>query len=96
MDRPKSRLAPALIVAAILCAVLVAYIAGYFTFSDLSEVPGMRLRTFNAEWQAFMYAPAAWLESMITGEPVYSSLHVSTSQATEIRAVTQRDFWPRA
>jgi hypothetical protein len=48
------------------------------------QTTGARVRTFNAAWQALLYAPAAWIESKITGTPVYSGWRVSrTSQAEQ-------------
>jgi hypothetical protein len=77
-SRPKSRLAPAMIAAGILCALPAAYIAGYFAFSHTYDAPGPRVRMFNAGWQAFIYAPAAWFESTVTGTPVYSGSPVAS------------------
>jgi hypothetical protein len=70
MDRPKSRLAPALIVVGILFVMLAAYAAGYFAFSE-TPTPDNGIRVFNAPWQAFLYAPATRVESWITGEQVH-------------------------
>ena len=68
--RPKSRLAPAMIVAGILFAMLAGYVGGYFAFSEGPTLDnGVRL--FNGPWQALIYAPATRVESWITGEQVH-------------------------
>lgn len=74
--RPKCRLAPALVFAGILSAMLV-YLLGYFCISDVmfcgSEVTGgeaVYVRTFDARWQCMLYCPAARVEAAARGSKV--------------------------
>ncbi len=72
--RPKSRLAPALIVVAgVLCAVLAVYVGGYFAASDRQDgsTSDIRFRTFGAKWQCALYSPAAWMEAATTRTTVF-------------------------
>lgn len=64
MERPKSRLAPAMIVAGFLCAVLGLYIAGYLSCQS-GGWGTISYRQVTAEWETTLYAPAAWVESLI-------------------------------
>jgi hypothetical protein len=74
MNRPRSRLGPAIALAGILLAFVAAYMASYFATSKLFPgPPGMRLRTFKTEWQSTFYHPAAFLESVLTGRRVETS-----------------------
>jgi hypothetical protein len=74
--RPKSRLAPAMIVAGAILAVFLFYALGYFLGSEVSPLSPLgiannkkpyRLRTFDGKWQCALYAPAAWIESVALG-----------------------------
>jgi hypothetical protein len=58
-----------MIVAAALCALLAAYVGGY-----LSCDPGgwgtISFRTVTTDFEARLYAPAAWVESLLRGNRV--------------------------
>ena len=76
MDRSKSRLAPALIVAG-KCAALGAYVAGYILLGTVTAFPSGNdiARTYIARWQAVAFAPAAFIEAKLAGVRV--SLYVA-------------------
>lgn len=73
--RPKSRLAPAMIVAGVLMA-LVLYPGSYLGLGNLqdgyrmgvdppSTITFHRLRRFDYCWQCKVYAPLGWVESKV-------------------------------
>jgi hypothetical protein len=65
--RPKSRLAPALIVAGVLAAILTCYGAGYLSLSDkLPNASGGIARLFRSRWQAWAFVPAAVVEAKVS------------------------------
>ena len=72
MDRPKSRLAPAMIAAWLLFGTLAGYVASYVLVSDRAAA-GWRdnkpweLRHFNAKWQCGLLWPAAEAEANLRG-----------------------------
>ena len=71
MKRPKSRLVIA--VAAVVVIVLggfAGYVASYCS-CDFVQAPGGGCCVLvTSGWQATIYAPAAWVESRLRGEPV--------------------------
>jgi hypothetical protein len=73
MDRPKSRLAPALIVAGVLCAASALYVVGYFYGCEERALGAAWGRGFRWRWQCAAYSPAAWIEARVRGSRV--SLH---------------------
>jgi hypothetical protein len=70
MDRPKSRLAPVLIVAGILCAALALYVAGYFFGGTARTLGPSQGRGFRWKWLCVAYAPVAGLEARMRGVEV--------------------------
>ena len=68
--RPQSRLAPAMIVAGVLCAVLVAYVSGC-VLSQRSRGFEVRHRRFRTKWQCVFYVPAVRAETILTGLTVH-------------------------
>ena len=70
MDRPKSRLAPVLVVAFILCAMLAAYVGSYLFSGYAWLEPGIQHRGFYREWQLTLYRPLGQIESRLTGNSV--------------------------
>jgi hypothetical protein len=75
-NRPKNRLASALVVA-VMCAALGVYVAGYFLLGSKSAYPSRNdiARTYTAKWLAMAFVPAAFIEAKIAGIAV--SLHVA-------------------
>jgi hypothetical protein len=83
-DKLHSRLAPALMAAAVLLPVmlLVAYVVGYFWLGDRADAYTHPPTGFSAasitidrvyahNWQAVIYQPAAHIESKIRGVQVF-------------------------
>jgi hypothetical protein len=68
MDRTKSRLAPALIVAGMLCALLGVYVARYF-LCQTDHVWGdfARRRYYATIWHCRLFSVAAEVEAKTTG-----------------------------
>jgi hypothetical protein len=68
MDRTKSRLAPALIVAGMLCLLLGVYAAGYF-LCQTDHVWGdfARQRYYSTIWHCRVFSLAAAVEARTTG-----------------------------
>lgn len=78
-SRSKSRLAPAMIVAGFLCAMLaVAYVAGYLMGSTVTVNPSYKERAFYTRLQTTIYRPAAQAESAMTGTRVLLYYHSNT------------------
>lgn len=80
-SRPKSRLAPAMIVAGVLCAVIIGgYVGSYLVVSQKKVEPYLVERRFPYLWQWRVYSPLAWVEAKITGNAVavtdYHGCHV--------------------
>lgn len=73
--RPKSRLAPAMIVAGSVVAVVLVggYLLGYLwgTQTGFDQGAGYRIRKFSAKWQCAIYIPAARAESALLKLAVY-------------------------
>jgi hypothetical protein len=68
MDRPKSRVAPALIVAGILCAVPAVYLACYLRLGWRPTPIGSEVRrAYFSRWQALVFIPAAAIEARAKG-----------------------------
>ena len=73
---PKSRLAPAMIVAGTILALVLAYPAFYLFGCDTQYVHApykLTKRTFRWEWQAMMYQRLAQKEAEWTGYGVETS-----------------------
>ena len=88
MERPKSGLAAALIVAAVLLMPVV-YVAGYLTLG--AEIPSESscvFRVFDAEWQIQLFIPAAKVEATLSGRCV--ELFIGQPNSTMI---TTYDIW---
>jgi hypothetical protein len=74
--RPKSRLAPALLVVGILCGLLAGYVLSYFILMDdastkvFVEQGSSRERYFGPMWLCAFYSPAARVEAVTTGSMV--------------------------
>jgi hypothetical protein len=68
MNHPNSRLAPALIVAGMLCALLGVYVAGYF-LCQTDHIWGdfARDRSYATIWHCRVFSVAAWVEAKTTG-----------------------------
>ena len=68
MCHAKSRLAPALIVAGMLCALLGVYVAGYF-LCQTGHVGGdfARQRDYATIWHCRIFSGAAKVEAKTTG-----------------------------
>ena len=69
--RPKCRLAPAMIVAGVLAVMLFVYVAGYLA-GQVNDLPERRRRMFSTKWQAAIYGPAAQVEALAIGRPVFT------------------------
>jgi hypothetical protein len=71
MARPsdsKAPLAPA-IFAVLMFAILAVYIAGYFGLCRVAVTnEEASYRVYTARWQATIYRPMAYLESLVTGK----------------------------
>jgi len=65
MDRPKSRLAPILVAAALLCPML--YAAGYVGLGEEHERVKGPDRIYRTRWQARLFIPAAVVEAKARG-----------------------------
>jgi hypothetical protein len=67
-SRP-STAAPIMAVLAIGLVTLGAYVGGYFLVEDYWEMGnvGVIVRTYRHKWQAIVFQPAAWTESMLSG-----------------------------
>jgi hypothetical protein len=76
-NRRKSRLAPVLIVAGAVCALLAVYVAGYLLGRQNSSV-----YCFNAKWKCMLYWPAGRLESLLVGAPVHLCYPIGPNQYT--------------
>jgi hypothetical protein len=70
-NRPKSRLAPAMMVTVIVLAMIALYVGGYLRGSRSTTTRGERLHNFGAKWKCMVYWPAAEVESLVIGAPVY-------------------------
>lgn len=76
--RPQGRLAPAMIVAGVLCIILAAYAGSYLAISRaFSDPAGDIGRTFEEKWQCVLYWPAAKVESAARGVGVYPMYRAS-------------------
>ena len=91
MDRPKSRLAAAMIVACLL-APLALYVTGYFLLGDKSAYPSGNdiARTYTARWQAVTFVPVAFIEAKMTRSNV--SLYAAGTRYRPLKEV--RSFEP--
>jgi hypothetical protein len=73
-NRHKSRLAPALFVVGMLCAMVAVYTLAYFhRGSRMMEAGGLEpytVRIFDSRLEPIIYAPAAWVESAFTGTKI--------------------------
>src|SRR5687768_14809700 len=69
MQRSKN-FAPAMIVVGFLCTVLGVYVTGYLS-CETGGWGSISYRQVDKEWQATMYAPAAWVESQLRGHEVF-------------------------
>ena len=75
-SRP-STAAPILAVLAIVVPLLLlgAYVGGYLSLCEyrlgksFDSGASVRLRFYETEWQRSLFAPAAWMEGLLTGMP---------------------------
>jgi hypothetical protein len=76
-DRPSSSLltGPAILVAVVL-ALLIPYVAGYFLLGDVSSAGAMRFRIYEYKWQEVIYRPATAAESLFTGRQVNAAYRI--------------------
>ena len=54
----------------------MGYVAGSEFQMGRPDAPDYRQRSFGREWQCFVYRPAAWAESVLSGKPVETSYYV--------------------
>ena len=67
---PSGRLARRLLVIGML--LLIVYVSGYFSLSEtILGGYGMKIRVFNARWQADVFQPAGAIESRLTPYTVH-------------------------
>ena len=69
-DRPSSSLSGPAIGVAVVLALLLPYVAGYFLLGRVGSAGAMRFRVYRYEWQEIIYRPAATAESLFTGRQV--------------------------
>jgi hypothetical protein len=77
MDDKRSSTAPVLIAIALLLLPLTCYVSAYFLRSEVmmdtmlpSDPDGYMVRAFAGELEAALFAPAAAVESLVTGKGV--------------------------
>jgi hypothetical protein len=58
------------VVVALVCSLLLAYGASYFHLGSVMAGGGTKVRLYEATWMMFLFAPAACVESQITGDEV--------------------------
>jgi hypothetical protein len=58
------------VVVALICSLLLGYGASYFHLSSEVATDDAKVRVYGATWMLFLFAPAACVESQITGEEV--------------------------
>ena len=69
-QRPTNRLAPPLVVVAILSVVFGGYFWGYFNGGIQFDVRGEPYREFRAKWQCAIYYPIGIVEAKVKGTKV--------------------------
>ena len=80
MNRSKSRLAPVLIVAGFLCAILALYAFSYAVATRRFQQSTGISRVFSANWQVSVFAPAAAIEAKIKGVEVWLCIETGRDQ----------------
>lgn len=99
MSEPRKKSDWSIVASIVLVMILlapIAYVVGYFSMSSFSRAAGVSsadrpfyLRTFDYDWQAVIYRPAAQIESRICGKVI-----IATSRPTIERVLGPNNVPP--
>lgn len=81
MAEPRKKTDWPIVAGVILALVVVSlggYVVGYFALSSCAEIPGnprtkgVIFRTYDKQWQATIFKPAAHIEGIVIGKKVFA------------------------
>jgi hypothetical protein len=88
MTSRSSTAAPILAVLAVVLVTLGAYVGGYVWLGSYGSGSDAIVRVYAQDWQVSLFAPAARIESLITGRETYAMtpLRKKPAQSTQWRS----------